>query len=248
MDCGGWKGYHSPDGVYYYNETTQVTQWEKPKEIEKLEAGKLLSNTYLKNLLKFLVATPPGWVLTWTESGDKYWYNTETNQSTWELPKSEKSQQNKNRVVHRTESTEKEWKDIDAMIQKLSASTKKTAPATTPKSSASPTPATSHSIPPQTSGISRDLPPVPSVPKDVSSSTPGTVNSQDQKQGQTVEEPLRRRAVSLMGKGERRSTPLPVTPPSKPLPIPNKPLPVPPPVPNKPLPPPPPTPSAPSST
>ncbi|OAR01834.1 hypothetical protein LLEC1_05751 [Akanthomyces lecanii] len=70
--AAAWAEHHTPDGrAYYYNSTTQVTQWTKPEEM-MTPAERALSSQPWKEYT--------------AEGGRKYWYNTETKQSSWEMP------------------------------------------------------------------------------------------------------------------------------------------------------------------
>lgn len=88
-----WQEHRTPDNrTYYYNVTTKQTQWTKPEEMmtgaEVSPAARRRS--YLKKdandfLTQRALANQP-WKEYTAEGGKKYWYNTETKTSSWEMP------------------------------------------------------------------------------------------------------------------------------------------------------------------
>lgn len=68
-----WEEIVDDEGrVYYYNEETEKTQWQRPDEftVSKIDG-------YLKEV---------GWERYTTDDGDAYYYNEKTEESLWELP------------------------------------------------------------------------------------------------------------------------------------------------------------------
>ncbi|ODV91657.1 hypothetical protein CANCADRAFT_74082 [Tortispora caseinolytica NRRL Y-17796] len=67
-----WSQFSTPDGrIYYYNDDTKQSSWEKPIELYSAREKALLN-------------TP--WREYAAEGGRVYWYNKETGQSVWEFP------------------------------------------------------------------------------------------------------------------------------------------------------------------
>jgi len=89
-----WQEARTPDGrSYYYNSITKVTQWTKPEDLmgpaevskSKLalpSSRRLAANPHASQRA---LANQP-WKEYTAEGGRKYWYNTETKQSSWEMP------------------------------------------------------------------------------------------------------------------------------------------------------------------
>ncbi|PVU85534.1 hypothetical protein BB560_006981 [Smittium megazygosporum] len=78
-----WAIHKTSDGrVYYYNSKTKTSSWEKPDELKtefevRLRHFQLFSNSIsIKTLWKEYMA--PG--------GRKYWYNSQTKETTWDIP------------------------------------------------------------------------------------------------------------------------------------------------------------------
>jgi pre-mRNA-processing factor 40 len=88
-----WQEARNADGrVYYYNVQTKATQWNKPVELMtpvevcllfRVYCAHVRANAFLR--LQRALANQP-WKEYTAEGGRKYWYNTETKQSTWEMP------------------------------------------------------------------------------------------------------------------------------------------------------------------
>lgn len=93
-----WQEHRTPDGrSYYYNSLTKVTQWTKPEEL--MSPAEVCRSALrprrvrvcvcvcvdADSLLQRALANQP-WKEYTAEGGRKYWYNTETKQSTWEMP------------------------------------------------------------------------------------------------------------------------------------------------------------------
>lgn len=86
-----WQEHHTPEGrAYYYNSATKATQWTKPEEMmtpaevslkKRLQVPWVQANICVQRAL----ANQP-WKEYTAEGGRKYWYNTETKQSSWEMP------------------------------------------------------------------------------------------------------------------------------------------------------------------
>jgi pre-mRNA-processing factor 40 len=85
-----WAEARAADGrVYYYNTQTKATQWTKPVELmapAEVTCATLPKCIYQANnqtSQKAITSSP------WKEyahEGRKYWHNTETNVTTWEMP------------------------------------------------------------------------------------------------------------------------------------------------------------------
>lgn len=85
-----WQEARNTDGrVYYYNVQTKATQWAKPVELmTPVEVSPQVP--YDLNSADFFqpkraLADQP-WKEYTADGGRKYWYNTESKQSTWEMP------------------------------------------------------------------------------------------------------------------------------------------------------------------
>lgn len=88
-----WQEARAADGrVYYYNVQTKATQWTRPPEMMgaaevctalPAEASHQLKLTKLCE--KRALANQP-WKEYTADGGRKYWYNTETKQSSWDMP------------------------------------------------------------------------------------------------------------------------------------------------------------------
>lgn len=90
-----WQEARNTDGrVYYYNVQTKATQWAKPVELmtpvevrtpntEHTNGFELVTITNFS--LQRALANQPYKEYT-ADNGRKYWYHTETKQSTWEMP------------------------------------------------------------------------------------------------------------------------------------------------------------------
>ncbi len=98
--AGGWNEYRSADGrVYYHNAATNVTQWTKPEDMmTPVEVCFVLVSSAVDDIpcldtlccirvlteQRALLKQP--WKEYTAEGGRKYWYNTETQKSSWEMP------------------------------------------------------------------------------------------------------------------------------------------------------------------
>lgn len=74
----GWTKMYDDDGdAYYYNETTEETQWEPPAApaAEEAVAEEAASD-----------ALPEGWEVRYDDDGDAYYYNQVTEDTQWERP------------------------------------------------------------------------------------------------------------------------------------------------------------------
>ncbi len=91
-----WQEHRTPDGrVYYFNPLTKVTQWTKPEDLMSSAEVRLLCCRWkekeqsgcadLRRGIQRALANQP-WKEYTAEGGRKYWYNTETKQSSWEMP------------------------------------------------------------------------------------------------------------------------------------------------------------------
>jgi pre-mRNA-processing factor 40 len=94
-----WQEARAADGrVYYYNTITKATQWSKPEEM--LNPSEVRVYTYLCPVspltdicIKRALAQSP-WKEYTHSGGRKYWHNSETNITTWEMPDVLKNAQN----------------------------------------------------------------------------------------------------------------------------------------------------------
>lgn len=86
---GLWSEARNADGrVYYYNTQTKATQWTKPLELmspAEVSAQWKTKSRFGTNGIQRALANQP-WKEYTAEGGRKYWYNTETKQSSWEMP------------------------------------------------------------------------------------------------------------------------------------------------------------------
>jgi pre-mRNA-processing factor 40 len=85
-----WSEARNAEGrVYYYNTVTKATQWTKPEEL-MTPAEVTILHTYpcecLLTVHKQRALANQPWKEYTAEGGRKYWYNTETKQSSWEMP------------------------------------------------------------------------------------------------------------------------------------------------------------------
>jgi pre-mRNA-processing factor 40 len=88
-----WQEHRTPDGrSYYYNTLTKATQWTKPEDLmtpaEVCASAchrDVVDAANLACLPQRALANQP-WKEYTAEGGRKYWYNTETKQSSWEMP------------------------------------------------------------------------------------------------------------------------------------------------------------------
>lgn len=93
-----WQEARAADGrVYYYNTQTKATQWTKPTDLmTPQEVSQLMillfqiSQAKHINLFQRAIASQP-WREYTTPDGRKYWNNTETKQSVWEMPEAYKN-------------------------------------------------------------------------------------------------------------------------------------------------------------
>jgi len=86
---GLWNEARNADGrVYYYNTQTKATQWTKPLELmspaEVSALWEKLSISATNDIQRALANQP--WKEYTAAGGRKYWYNTESKQSSWEMP------------------------------------------------------------------------------------------------------------------------------------------------------------------
>lgn len=84
-----WQEHRTPDGrAYYYNTLTKVTQWTKPEEMmAPAEVRSIQLRPVVSPLTRSQRAlTGQPWKEYTAEGGRKYWYNTESKQSSWEMP------------------------------------------------------------------------------------------------------------------------------------------------------------------
>ena len=85
---GLWQEARNAEGrVYYYNTITKATQWTKPEDLMTPAEVRspLLCLDSLTDILQRALANQP-WKEYTAEGGRKYWYNTETKSSSWEMP------------------------------------------------------------------------------------------------------------------------------------------------------------------
>ncbi|KAF7547888.1 hypothetical protein G7046_g8867 [Stylonectria norvegica] len=85
-----WQEHRTPDGrAYYYNATSKETQWTKPEDMmspaEVIRDPNLCVPALANISVQRALANQP-WKEYTAEGGRKYWYNTETKQSSWEMP------------------------------------------------------------------------------------------------------------------------------------------------------------------
>lgn len=87
-----WQEARTAEGrTYYYNVQTKATQWAKPAElmtpVEVSVAPFACLSSFLTIycVLQRALANQP-WKEYTAEGGRKYWSNSETKQSTWEMP------------------------------------------------------------------------------------------------------------------------------------------------------------------
>lgn len=91
-----WQEHRTDDGrVYYSNSLTKVTQWTKPEEmmspaevcfpLTQIALNIMFKKDDTDTLDQRALANQP-WKEYTAEGGRKYWYNTETKQSSWEMP------------------------------------------------------------------------------------------------------------------------------------------------------------------
>jgi pre-mRNA-processing factor 40 len=89
-----WQEHRTADArVYYYNPLTKVTQWTKPEDLMSPAEVCMLLNKPEPNYcctnacprIQRALANQP-WKEYTAEGGRKYWYNTESKQSSWEMP------------------------------------------------------------------------------------------------------------------------------------------------------------------
>jgi len=90
-----WQEARAADGrVYYYNVHTKATQWSRPVElmtpVEVSFFSLPLTHAISDNSLQRALAQQP-WKEYTTPEGRKYWSNSETKASTWEMPEAYKS-------------------------------------------------------------------------------------------------------------------------------------------------------------
>ena len=89
-----WQEARNADGrIYYYNVQTKATQWAKPVELMTpvevcfhLQSSTSLNSTDIAFWFLQRALSNQPWKEYTAEGGRKYWYNTETKQSTWEIP------------------------------------------------------------------------------------------------------------------------------------------------------------------
>ncbi|GAV53918.1 hypothetical protein ZYGR_0AK04200 [Zygosaccharomyces rouxii] len=83
-----WHEYVAPDGrKYYYNAVTKQSTWHKPEFVDEMD-----ENRGTKRLKK--IESKPhialklyhGWHLVICDTGKKFYYNVESNESVWNLP------------------------------------------------------------------------------------------------------------------------------------------------------------------
>ncbi|KAA0156254.1 hypothetical protein FNF29_01044 [Cafeteria roenbergensis] len=78
----GWIKMYDDDGdAYYYNETTEETQWEPPEAPAVEEAGAEATAEAAAG-----DALPEGWEVRYDDDGDAYYYNQVTEDTQWERP------------------------------------------------------------------------------------------------------------------------------------------------------------------
>ena len=86
---GLWSEARNAEGrVYYYNTVTKATQWTKPTDLmTPAEVSYRLYSpfAFASDIVQRALANQP-WKEYTAEAGRKYWYNTESKQSSWEMP------------------------------------------------------------------------------------------------------------------------------------------------------------------
>jgi pre-mRNA-processing factor 40 len=100
---GLWQEARNADGrVYYYNSITKATQWTKPEELMTPAEVRVLQIHVVGDCANILtqraLANQP-WKEYTADGGRKYWYNTETKQSSWEEPAVYKEARSKETVA-----------------------------------------------------------------------------------------------------------------------------------------------------
>jgi len=84
----GWKEVFDENGnKYYYNEQTFETQWNFPEYDKSNSVGEISDNQFdqIYNNYKF-EALPANWTELLDESGNIYYLNQVTNETTWDRP------------------------------------------------------------------------------------------------------------------------------------------------------------------
>ena len=77
-----WAEYETPQGVkYYHNSKTQETTWERPKDMPPAPSDPVVP---VKSATK--AAETGAWQELTTAEGRKYYYNTTTQERTWNRP------------------------------------------------------------------------------------------------------------------------------------------------------------------
>ena len=90
--------FNETDDHYFYNTITGESTWDLDvdKEVMVALAAKSLNKLQNENLVevqppdnnvKDISIESENWEENYTENGDKYWYNIETGESTWNDPK-----------------------------------------------------------------------------------------------------------------------------------------------------------------
>ncbi|GAV49008.1 hypothetical protein ZYGR_0N04130 [Zygosaccharomyces rouxii] len=83
-----WREYVAPDGrKYYYNAVTKQSTWHKPESLDEMDENRGVKR-FKKIESKPHVALElyHGWHLVICDTGKKFYYNVETNESVWNLP------------------------------------------------------------------------------------------------------------------------------------------------------------------
>lgn len=85
-----WAEARAADGrVYYYNTQTKATQWTKPVEImagpEVMKGAFAATNAQANRRFGQKALSSSSWK-EYSHEGRKYWHNSETNVTTWDMP------------------------------------------------------------------------------------------------------------------------------------------------------------------
>lgn len=91
-----WQEARNAEGrAYYYNVQTKATQWTKPIElmtpVEARTPSTPCSHTYTDSSFSQRALANQPWKEYTADGGRKYWSNSETKQSTWEMPEAYKN-------------------------------------------------------------------------------------------------------------------------------------------------------------
>jgi pre-mRNA-processing factor 40 len=81
-----WREATNADGrKYYYNSQTKATQWTKPIELMTPAEVGITFERCIANCFQRALSESPWKEYTHTD-GRKYWYNSESKETTWNMP------------------------------------------------------------------------------------------------------------------------------------------------------------------